>query len=97
MKVFLSILILGALACAQDAPKEPAKPASISLEKLEARMADLTRGKEQAIANVNAIVGAIQETQHWLDELKAPADTPGTAKSVPPRGRPAVAAPVLSK
>ena len=45
------------------------KPA-ITRQMLEQRLAELKAGKEQAVANVNAFEGAIQECSHWLDLLE---------------------------
>ncbi len=83
MKLFVVFFILGGLLLAQAPSPTPAPPA-ITREQLQARLEDLQHGKEQAIANVNAFVGAIQETQHWLDELKAAEAKPAAAKPGPP-------------
>ena len=45
-------------------------------EKLEARIADLTRQKEQALANFHAISGAIAENEAWLRQLDKPVELP---------------------
>lgn len=42
----------------------------VSKEALQARLFELQRQREQAIANVNAISGAIQECEYWLKKLK---------------------------
>jgi hypothetical protein len=47
----------------------PEKPPAITHELLEARLSELKAAKEQAIAN--ALAGAIQECEHWLELLKA--------------------------
>ena len=46
------------------------KPSPITKEVLELRLAALQRDRLQAIANVNAYDGAIQECQFWLELLK---------------------------
>ena len=46
------------------------KPSPITKEALELRLAALERDRAQAIANVNAYDGAIQECQFWLELLK---------------------------
>ena len=85
-RVFLLLLLGGCLASAQEpsVKAEPAKPKtqpSITAEQLKGRLIELQRGKEQAMANVNAFLGAIQEVQHWLDELKAAEPSPKTEKA----------------
>lgn len=42
----------------------------ITKEALEVRLFELQQQREQAIANVNAITGAIQECQFWVTWLK---------------------------
>lgn len=39
------------------------------LEQVKARIAELTRLKEQALANFHAISGAIAENEAWLKQL----------------------------
>ena len=46
------------------------KPSLITKEALELRLAALQRDRAQAVANVNAYDGAIQECQFWLELLK---------------------------
>ena len=46
------------------------KPSPITKEVLELRLVALERDRAQAIANVNAYDGAIQECQFWLELLK---------------------------
>jgi hypothetical protein len=71
-KAILFCLILSiicpSLSICQEKPKEPEKPA-MTLETLQTRMGTLQKGREQAIANVNAYDGAIQECQYWIDYL----------------------------
>jgi hypothetical protein len=82
-----AVLAAGLLVGGQQAPAPPALVQTITVTMLEQRLADLKAGKEQAVANVNAFEGAIQECQHWLDALKAgqaappkPAPTPEKKK-----------------
>ena len=65
------LVAVSLLAVGQQAPTPPAPVQAITVAMLEQRLSDLKAGKEQAVANVNAFEGAIQETQHWLDALKA--------------------------
>ena len=87
-RVFVSTFILGgclALSAqvAKPAAPDPAKSEPvITRAQLEQHLADLKAGKEQAVANVNAFEGAIQECQHWLDAIKA-AESPKLA--LPPK------------
>ncbi|KKN66893.1 hypothetical protein LCGC14_0466680 [marine sediment metagenome] len=46
------------------------KPSLITKEALELRLAALQRDRAQAIANVNAYDGAIQECNFWIELLK---------------------------
>jgi hypothetical protein len=64
---------------ALPAPATKPEPV-VTRAQLEQRLADLKAGKEQAVANVNAFEGAIQECQHWLDAVNA-AESP---KPAPP-------------
>lgn len=73
---------------------EKAEKSPITLEALEARLADLQRGKEQAIANVNAYGGAIQECNYWLEQLKAAEEA---KKASPPSKAPAKKEPEAKK
>lgn len=84
MKSLLFLLLGAGLAFAQESfpgakpgqPAAPAKPAAvITQQQLESRLAELQRGKEQAVATVNAYIGAIEQIQRLLDELKS-ADSP---------------------
>lgn len=43
----------------------------ITKERLEERIADLEHQKEQAIANINAVEGALQDCRFWLEQLVA--------------------------
>jgi peptidoglycan hydrolase CwlO-like protein len=75
MKPLIALLLaacfLVGAACAQT-KNGPATPA-VTREQLEKRLAELHAGREQALANVHAFDGAIQECQHWIDELKVEA------------------------
>jgi hypothetical protein len=46
----------------------------MSKEALQERMNGLNALKAQAVANANALSGAIQECQHWLDQLAVAQD-----------------------
>lgn len=43
----------------------------ITKERVEERIADLERQKEQAVANINAVEGALQDCRFWLEQLAA--------------------------
>ncbi len=62
----LLLLLGGCLA----AFAQNSKPSPITKEALEQRLAALKRDRTQAVANVNAYDGAIQECQFWLELLK---------------------------
>ena len=84
----LAILLLGgclsmpAQTVNPPLPAPAAKPEPVvTRAQLEQRLVDLKAGKEQAIANVNAFEGAIQECSRWLDVLKAADTKPSTEKA----------------
>ena len=66
--VFLLAACVLLLQAAAPDLKTPA--VSVSREALQTRLVELERQREQAIANVNAISGAIQECQYWVAWLK---------------------------
>lgn len=66
--VFLLAACVLLLQAAAPDLKTPA--VSVSREALQTRLFELERQREQAIANVNAISGAIQECQYWVAWLK---------------------------
>ena len=69
----IAALCAGLMAGAQQ-PKiiDPAPtPPAITREALEQRIAALKTQYDQAIANANALQGAIQDCQYWLDQFKA--------------------------
>lgn len=72
MKKLNSFIIIGlfilSIAFSQDKPKEAEKPV-ITLESLQTRLESLNKGREQAIATVNAYDGAIQECNYWISVL----------------------------
>ena len=39
---------------------------------IEARISMLEEQREQLLAQLNAVVGALQDCQHWLETAKAP-------------------------
>lgn len=78
--LFISLLLVSSVSFAQDKPKviPPNTPvildqsnSRIDVKSLEARIKDLQAAKEQAIANVNAIAGAIQEDERLLSLLNS--------------------------
>lgn len=68
--MLLTVLLTGVMIYPQT-PPQTIKAA------LEARLVELQQGRDQAMANVNAYNGAIQECQHWLDWL----DKQGTSSN----------------
>ena len=84
--LFLAILVLGGAISAQTQhpingtnPSTvpvtgefiPATPEGMTQVALERHLVELTQAKDQAVANANALQGAIQECQHWLDVMKS--------------------------
>lgn len=51
----------------------------ITKEVLEARLAELAEQRDQKIADANALTGAIQDCQHWLEVLAK--DEPAAVKT----------------
>lgn len=45
-------------------------------EKLQERIAAHMKQRDNLIANLHAIEGAVQEAEYWLKELEAPKGTP---------------------
>jgi len=45
---------------------------AIDREALQTRLASLRKQESQALANLNAIQGAIQDAQFWLEFIDAP-------------------------
>jgi hypothetical protein len=48
----------------------------ITKEQIEKRLEALKADYQQAVANVHAIGGAIQDCEHWLEQLAKEVDTP---------------------
>jgi len=48
----------------------------MTIPELEARIASHTAAKAQAISTFHALEGAIQEAQHWLEQLKSTTQEP---------------------
>jgi hypothetical protein len=74
-RIYLAILLMGGCLpmpaqTAQAVPPAKTDKPAITRQMLEQRLAELKAGKEQAVANVNAFEGAIQECSHWLDLLE---------------------------
>lgn len=84
--LFVSLLVAG-LAFSQDQKSgtPPAQPASIGRSALEKRLDGLKQAHLQAVANVQALDGAIQDVEYWLAELdKAEKEAEQKAKKVEP-------------
>ena len=60
---------------------EPSAPVTITAQALELRLAELERGRTQALANLHAYDGAIQECQYWLAVVKPKEPQSPTAES----------------
>ena len=56
---------------AQTVPATVKPAPAITQQALEQRIASLKTQYDQAIANANALQGAIQDCQYWLDQFKA--------------------------
>ena len=71
----LILLLGGSLMLPAQQPTSPPAPQTapqgVTEQALEARQIQLRQQYEQAVANANAVQGAIQECQYWLDQLKA--------------------------
>lgn len=48
----------------------------MTIEKLKERLKLLEQSREQAVFQVNALAGAIQETQYWISEEEKQAEKP---------------------
>lgn len=74
----VAILCLGAVPPADDAKP----PATITKQAIEQRLDGLRRDLEQAKANLNAIGGAVQDCEYWLDLVK---EKPAEAEKPAPK------------
>lgn len=73
IKFLLCAAVLGlALVVSAQEAEAPQAPAEFRITKglLQGRIEDLQRAREQAIANANAMAGAIQECEFWLRQLE---------------------------
>jgi hypothetical protein len=68
---FSEIRVRGEAKPAAPAPAAPTGASVVKREDIERRLLELQQQQQQAIANVQAIAGAIQECQHWLDRIAA--------------------------
>jgi TolA-binding protein len=88
-RLLLCLILLGGslTLAAQSVPPPAPKPAAptVTQEKLESRLAELQKAHDQVLANLNALEGAIQETQHWLLELKSPPPEQKPVSPAPPK------------
>lgn len=83
----ISLLIMAAVALGQTPAATPPKDIpAITQATVEARLSELDRGRAQALANLNAYDGAIQECQYWLATIKQKAAPKPTEKSKPDAG-----------
>lgn len=75
--LLLALILLPIGGWAQD--KKPATTPVITVESLKARIAELNKQKvateRQALADINAYNGAIQDCEYWIDQL-TPKPTP---------------------
>jgi hypothetical protein len=98
----IAIFLLAAVCVAQEptavAPSEPAQGSAVTRAQLEKRIAYLQDAYHQTVANAQALNGAIQECQHWLEELdkaekeKAAAKEPKSStepQATAPKSKPA--------
>ena len=78
-RVFAFVLILLAAGLAAplygQAPAASASPVvpvpAVSKVMLQARLAELEKAREQAVATANALDGAAQECKYWLEQIAA--------------------------
>jgi len=79
------LLVLGGCLSmsAQDNSLKEAKPA-ITKQAFQDRLAGLEKGRAQALADLSAYDGAIQECQYWLEQVeKAEAEAKAAPKEKP--------------
>ncbi len=68
--VFLLMVCALLVQAASPDTSQNKSPAVITKEALQDHLVELQQQREQAIATVNAISGAIQECEYWLEQLK---------------------------
>lgn len=78
--------VVSAQTTANPAPPSATIPAVVTQIDVEARLTELERGRAQALANLHAYDGAIQECQYWLATIKQKAAPKPTEKSKPTAG-----------
>jgi len=94
------VLAVFGLGLAQD--KKPDAPSPITKPAIQQRLQYLQAGREQALANLNAFNGAIQECQYWLGQIDAaekaaaekPKPDPGPSDAQPAEPKPKEMAPI---
>jgi len=77
-KIILFVVLLVALAgfgVAQGDNIPAAKP-EITIEKLQKRLKELEGAREQILANLNAVNGAIEDCKYWMTELEDKEESP---------------------
>ncbi len=67
--IFILVLILGAIVLRSAQQANP--PGGITRQAMEARLKDLEAGRDHALADYQAYVGAIQECKYWMGQLDA--------------------------
>jgi len=80
---FLAILLLAGTCCFAQSVPAPTQP--ITKETVERRLAKLQAEYDQAIANANALQGAIQDCKYWLDQIKAAEAKPAIEQKDAPK------------
>jgi len=69
MRRFIVLLVICLLIVGAGLAQKESKP-PITKEALQQRLGQLQQAREQAIANVNALNGAIQECTYWIDQIE---------------------------
>jgi hypothetical protein len=68
-RIVMAICILAAACLAPAQDKKPETP--ITRAMLDQRLGQLKAAREQALANLNAYDGAIQECNYWISQIEA--------------------------
>jgi hypothetical protein len=66
--ILLTLLLLGGVLLAENKPKAP--PPAVTKAQLESRVKELTAARDQALANLQALNGAIQDCEYWIAEVE---------------------------
>ena len=75
-KVILFVVLLVTLAGFGISQNDVSAKPEITIEKLQKRLKELEGAREQILANLNAVNGAIEDCKYWMTELEDKEESP---------------------